>query len=102
MKDLPAAEFFESLNEAVGRRAKGGAGASLEMKSTNNLKWDRNGKLQATAVESESNILFHDKNNRFVEKQMSLMAQNAMLHNVAAEMLKGQYNKLQMAISGRL
>jgi len=102
MKDLPAAEFFDSLSEAVERRKSGGAGARLEIQPTSNLSWDQNGNLQARPIEVENNIMFHDRNNRFVEKQMSLMAKNAILHNMAAEMLKQQYDQLEMAIRGRL
>lgn len=103
MKDLSKEAFFGALREAVDRRSSRGAGASLEVASTRQLQWDGRGRLQAQAEPvADSNILFHDGNNRFVEKQMSEMAQNAMLHNVTAELLRGQYSLLQTAIRGRL
>lgn len=103
VKDLSVDEFFGALNEAIERRDRGGAGSRLEMRATKSLQWDRNGCLRAKAVEIEdNNILFHDQNNRFVEKQMTDMAKNAMLHNIAAELLRGQYNSLQSAIRGKL
>ena len=40
--------------------------------------------------------------NRFVEKQLSDLAQNSLLHNVTAELLRGQYNSMQTAIRERL
>ena len=102
MKDLPVAEFYGALREAVNRRDRGGVGAPLEMKSTRHLQW-KNGKLHAQATElRDNNILFHDGNNRLVEKQMSEMAQNGMRHNVAIELLRGQYNTLRTAISGKM
>ncbi|MCP4711020.1 MAG: hypothetical protein GY869_20540 [Planctomycetes bacterium] len=103
MQDLPMEEFFGTLRKAVERREAGGAGDSLRMENTRHLKWDRQGHLQAEPMEWENhNILFHDENNRFVEKQMSEMAKNALLHNVAAELLRLQYSSLQTAIKGRL
>ncbi len=103
VKDLSKEVFFATLREAVERRAKGGASAPLAMESTGQLEWDGRGRLRAQASPvANSNILFHDGNNRFVEKQMSEMAQNAMLHNVTAELLRGQYSGLQTAIRGRL
>ncbi|MBN2211907.1 MAG: hypothetical protein JW709_10975 [Sedimentisphaerales bacterium] len=103
VKDLPAEEFFTELRQAVERRASGGGGAQLELKSTTHFSRDNNGSLQARAQEIEdNNILFHDENNRFVEKQMAAMSKNALLHNVAAELLKMQYEGLQTAIRGRL
>jgi len=103
MQDLPEAEFFAELDRAVQRRNSGGAGAPLEMRATENLNWDEQGQLEAVPVELEgSNILFHDENNRFVEKQMSAMAQNGLRHNVATELLRQQYSLLRSAISGRM
>jgi flagellar basal-body rod protein FlgB len=103
VKDLPAEEFFSALREAVTRRDQRGAGDPLTPRSTRNLKWDSLGRLKAQAVElKDNNILFHDNNNRFVEKQLSSMAQNALRHNIAAELLKGKYESLHTAIRGRL
>jgi len=103
MKDLPAEQFFQTLNEAIERRDKQGASAPLQMKSSRNLQWNSKGNLNAQAVEvDDNNILFHDGNNRFVEKQMSNMAQNALLHTVSVELLRQQYGLLQMAISGKV
>ena len=103
MKDLPADEFFTALNQAVEDRDHRGTGAPLAPAATGNLRWDRHGNLHAKPVEIEnSNILFHDKNNRSVEAQMSKMAQNGMLHNIVTEMLRGQYAGLQSAIRGTL
>ncbi len=101
MKDLPVSEFNASLRKAVARRAEGGAGAPLQMQDTRHLKWDSEGHLQAQAEYVKGNILFHDKNNRFVEKQMAELSENGLLHNVAAELLRQQYGLLQMAIRGR-
>ena len=99
MKDLPKEEFFSALDEAVERRDRLGAGAALQIKATRHLQWDGRGNFRADPVELEgNNILFHDRNNRFVEKQISEMSQNAILHNVAVEMLRGQYELLQTAI----
>jgi flagellar basal-body rod protein FlgB len=103
VKDLPVSEFQKSLESAVARRDAGGAGAALEMESTKNLRWDERRALTATPVSSEDKgILFHDQNNRFVEKQMSDMMQNALLHNVVSELLRDQYNGILTAIRGRL
>jgi len=102
MQDLPAEEFFNALRRAVRRRDRTG-GASLEMRPTRHFNWDQTGKLNTKhMLLKNNNILFHDGNNRFVEKQMSEMAQNALLHNVSVEMLRQQYSLLGSAISGRL
>ena len=97
------AEFFAAMDKAISERDRGGASRPLRMRSTSNLHWDQVGRLHAQPVEiKNNNILFHDNNNRFVEKQMSAMAKNALLHNVSAELLRGQYELLRMAIRERL
>ncbi len=101
MKDLDVDAFTASLTEAIERRASKGAAASLELKGTRNLSWDKEGRINATAIPSSpKNILFHDKNNRSVENQMAEMAKNGMMHNVAVELLRGQYTGLEKAIRG--
>ena len=103
VQDLPTEEFFSALQAAVKQRDSRGAEGSLKMSSTRHLQWDSQGKLHAQPIELEDqNILFHDQNNRFVEKQMSEMSKNALLHNVAAELLRQQYTLMQSAIRGRL
>ena len=103
VQDLPMSEFFGALEEAVKHRDGRGAGEKLEMKSTRHLQWDSQGRLKTRPVEIEgNNILFHDQNNRFVEKQMSELSKNALLHNVAAELLRQQYGLLQTALRGRM
>ncbi len=103
MQDLPTDEFIAALDKAINRRSGRGAGAPLEMKNTKNLSWDSQGRLKAGKIDvADNNILFHDNNNRFVEKQMTEMSKNAMLHNIASELLRGQYGKLSMAISGKV
>ena len=103
MQDLPVEEFFSALDEAISERDWGGASRPLRMRSTSKLRWDAVGRLHAQPVEiKNNNILFHDGNNRFVEKQMSAMAKNALLHNVSAELLRGQYESLRTALRERL
>lgn len=101
MKDLDYQAFNEELQSAVDRRDS--RGAALEMRDRRNISWDRLGRPRPRPIEIEdNNVLFHDRNNRFVEKQMSQMAQNAMRHNVAVELLRQQHDLLSMAIRERV
>ena len=103
MKDLPTEEFFKALGEAVERRDRGGAGARLQPGNTRHYRWGPEGQLEAKAtILPDNNILFHDGNNRFVEKQISEMTQNTILHNLTAEMLRAKYEGLNTAIRGNV
>lgn len=46
-------------------------------------------------------ILFHDGQNRSMEQLMSDQAKNALMNNLAIELLRHQFQVLQMAIKGQ-
>ena len=57
------------------------------------------------AAELESpqrGILFHDGNNRSMEHLMSDMAKNAMMHNLCVELLRKQFQSLELALKERV
>lgn len=47
-------------------------------------------------------ILFHDRNNRSMEQLATDMAKNAMMHNMAIELLRKQLQQLDMALRERI
>ncbi len=47
-------------------------------------------------------ILFHDRSARSIEQLTTDQAKNALIHNVAAELLRKQYDVLQTAIRERV
>ena len=46
-------------------------------------------------------LLFHDGNNRSMEQLMSDQAKNALMHNLAIELLRRQFTDLDMALKER-
>jgi flagellar basal-body rod protein FlgB len=48
---------------------------------------------------SQGGLLFHDGNNRSMEQLMTDQAKNALMHNVAVELLRRQYVLLSMALT---
>jgi len=46
-------------------------------------------------------LLFHDGNNRSMEQLMSDQAKNALMHNLAVELLRRQFTDLDMALKER-
>ena len=47
-------------------------------------------------------ILFHDGNNRSMEQLASDVAKNALMHNLAIELLRKQYMAMEMALKERI
>ncbi|MBN2583805.1 MAG: flagellar basal body rod protein FlgB [Planctomycetes bacterium] len=101
VRDLSVAEFQEMLGRAIDET--GGSGGPLRLESSANIEVSRQGdSLEFKPVEREdANILFHDGNNRSIEQEMSELAKNALMHRTAIEILRGQYNTLEMAIRGK-
>ena len=91
-KDLSVEKFQAMLRDRVDARRAAAPGD------------DRPGFDDVTAeVESpRRGILFHDGNNRSMEQLMSDQAKNAMMHNLAVELLRKQFEGLELALKERV
>ncbi len=104
-KDVSVKGFQENLAEAIDRRRQQGAGARgpLELSRTREIRptGDR-GEFRLTPAESGRNILFHDRNNRSLERQMQALVENSGAFQFAASVLQSRYAIMQTAISERV
>jgi len=99
-KQLDMAAFQNALREAARKRSDGDG--SFALGSTREFRVDDLGLLQVTPRETPAeNLLFQDGTNASIERQMAQLAENAMLNQVSAELLKGYYDGLGKAIRGR-
>src|SRR4051812_2448063 len=83
-KDLSVDGFSSMLRERVEQRRETGSASFDEMSS-----------------ETENptrGILFHDRNNRSMEQLATDLAKNAMMHNLAIELLRKQFQQMEMAL----
>ena len=100
VRDLSVAEFRQMLGRAIQESASGGP---LRFESTRHISVGDGGRLEFKPVERDrANLLFHDQGNRSIEQEMSEAVQNALLHRVAIEVLRKQYETLEVAVRGRL
>lgn len=96
MRDLSVPEFQQRLKMALADRATGGrvsAGSSTAQPGS--------GRFEAVAA-TRQHIVFHDGNNRSIERQVVELTKNGMLHNMAVEILASQYRLLNAAVSERV
>jgi flagellar basal-body rod protein FlgB len=101
-KHLDAKAFQRALREALDTRAQTGS-QSLEIRSDRQFHQDRVGQLVVTpTVQPPENVLFHDQTNMRIEKQMAMLAENAMMHQTVTELLRGKFQELLNAIRGRV
>ncbi len=97
--DLDVKEFQRAMADAIDSRRRG---RPLQLDGRG-MKTDAAGRLvfQPEAAEGH-NIRFNDQGNRNVEKQMSALAENTLTFNLAAELLRGQFEGLKKAIRQRV
>jgi flagellar basal-body rod protein FlgB len=94
MRDLSMTRFQKSLQAALASRSAG-AGSSLESPREDGSPFD-------AVAATRQHIVFHDGNNRSIERQVVELTKNGMLHRMAAEILASQYQLLHAAISERV
>ena len=87
-KDLSLEKFQSALRDSVERRDASGGESDFAS-------------VSEAIAESNGGMLFHDGATRSAEQLMTNQAKNAMMHNLAIELLRAQFNQLQEAIRER-
>ncbi len=99
-KHLDPKQFQKALAEAVNRKqVERTPELSIEGNQQFEQDWDGSFKFTPTNDPAD-NVLFHDQTNARIERQMSLLAENGMMHQSMAELLTVQYHDLLQAIRG--
>lgn len=106
MKDVDPQAFQNMLGKAIDKRRKqnGGAFGALQWEETRDIQRigrSNDFKLVPTTGHN-GGILFHDRNDRDLERMMQDMVENASAYRVAADLLRSQRNQLQNAIAQRV
>jgi len=89
-KDLSVEKFQKMLRARVERQQSAAPGSVRFDDVEGELEHPRNG------------ILFHDGNNRSMEQLMTDNAKNALMHNLVVELLRRQYQTMDMALKERV
>lgn len=100
-RQLDVQAFQASLRKALDAQQARGS-SELPLKSTDEFRLDAGGLLKVTpSAEPAENVLFQDKTNVRIERQMAMMAENTMMHQAVTELLKGKFDLMLKAIRGR-
>ena len=87
-KDLSVERFGSMLRQRVDERRRSGSASFDDISSS---------------VENPiRGILFHDGNNRSMEQLATDMAKNAMMHNLAIELLRKHFQQMDMALKEKV
>ena len=88
-KDLSLEKFQQLLSERS---------EQAENSSPGGTQFDD---ISMDAEQAHRGILFHDGQTRSMENLMSDQASNALMHNLAIELLRRQFQTMEMAIKGQ-
>jgi len=101
--DLDPVKFQSQLRDALDRRSRkpNGMRRELELGSTRQVRMSRR-QMNFHPEQLNENILFHDQNNRDVERTMQDLVENALAHRTSVELLKSQFDLLRAAIRERV
>ncbi|MCP4590413.1 MAG: flagellar basal body rod protein FlgB [bacterium] len=100
-KQLDTQAFQRALGEAFDRRAKDSSQPfAIE---GDEFHTDETGALKITpSVSPVDNILFHDGTNISLEREMSDLAENTLMHQMTSTLLQGRIGAVRKAIRGRV
>lgn len=102
--DLSVKDFQSALADAIDRRreATGGEQGALGLKKTGEIEMLAGGTLRFTPRTPSGNVLFHDRNNRDLERLMADQTETVAAYRAASELLRGRFALLRSAISQRV
>jgi|SRR5262245_86244 len=100
--DVSVEDFQAQLGKAIdGRRDRYEPVTSLSLESTEQVEVHAEGLTLHPAPEAQ-NVLFHDQNDRDVERIMQDLVENFMTFRTAAELYRSRINLLNTAIAQRI
>ena len=101
-RDLDPRQFQARLGEAVDRRRRRpGDQGPLELRDTPQMRFHKDG-IELRPGATNEGILFHDRNNRDLDRIMQDLAENTLAHNAAIELMKSEFDILRTAIAERV
>lgn len=102
-KDVSVSDFRETLARAVDeRRAEtGGSTGPLPLPSSDEVELHPDGGMSLHPDTPNGGILFHDKNNRDLERLMQESVENAAFYRMNVDLLRTRFEMLKVAVTQR-
>lgn len=102
--DVSPAAFQAQLRRAIEARRERSAGQSgaLELGRSAEVRQDAHGDLILSPMTPSGNILFHDRNNRDLERLMQDQTENLSVFRVSAELLRSRFEIIRTAAADRV
>jgi len=103
-QDVSVRGFQETLADAVDRRRArfDGVRGELPWRESREIRRNEHGLMDLKPNDRGRNILFHDRNNRDLERLMQDLVENTGYFQVSAQLLRSRFDLLGDAISERV
>lgn len=99
--DVSPKSFQRALGEALDRRAPGASGG-IDLKPTGELSVLPDGSFKIKPGSPSGNVVFHDRNDRDLERTMQSLAENVAMFRLAGDMLRGRITMMREALADRV
>lgn len=101
--DVSVDDFRRKLGQAMDerRRRPNPVRGPLELRDSREVEF-RDPGITLRPSPTDRNVMFHDRNNRDLERMMQDLVENAMAHNASVELLRNQFDMLKTAIRERV
>lgn len=101
--DVSVTQFQQQLGKAIDARRSdfGAAGGPLDLRSTREIEFHP-ATMHLKPQPVGDNLLFHDGNDRDVERTMQDLVENFMTYRAATQLLKSRFESLAVAIRERM
>ncbi len=102
--DLNPERFQNVLSDAIERRRRESVNpmrGRLQLRDTNQIRWDADN-IRVRPEAGNEGMLYHDQNNRDLERMMQHLAENTLAHNTGVELIRNQFRMLETAIRERI
>lgn len=101
-RDINPRQFQAALRRAVeSRRASSATDGRLDFHDTDEVKF-RSDTLELRPRPVNAGILYHDQNNRDLERTMQALAENTLTHNAGIELMRSEFETMKIAIRERV
>lgn len=103
-RDVSPGAFREALGDAINARREqtGGQRGALEMRDSREVKQGPDGGYVLRPETPSGNVLFHDRNDRDLERTMQSLVENASVFRAASQFIQKHQQMMRIAISERV
>ena len=102
--DADPKAFQAQIARAIDARRADGGGAqgALEISGQGPLTQARDGRVVLDPSALRENLMFHDKNDRNLERIMQDVSENLLAFKAATQLMRNRFRMIEMAISERI